>query len=223
MRKLLLLLFIILSLKIYSKDNSLNIGILYNRGYEFIDNNKLSDFLIRNSYYPISETFQPTSLSSLGFTISQINNPFIAQILFCKKDVNIFEIGNHSSINSYGININGLYNLSKNQKWIFAPMLGVGINNYNLIAISKDVSSSLSGSLLEESFQKNDVFGLKFGIDVERQIKIYNFNCNVGLNAYYNFDIGNINWKNSSQSVLQNIPSMEISSFSLLINVGVIF
>jgi hypothetical protein len=223
MKKLLSAILIMLAMTVSSQENKLNKKVKLNffilYGIESQCNGSLNDFLVANNYNSLSELQFPT-YTALGVGFKNIDDPFMSQIIISKNNTNSYNNENSSSITSYGMAVNALYDLCKNQKWIFAPLLGISISNNTLTAVSKNTISSLSGSLLEESFQKNNVLGLKLGANAEREIIIYNFAFNIGINAYYNLNLGNKYWYSIDNSSLNNIPSVGKSGFGVHFKLG---
>lgn len=223
MKRIIFFLIILHSINIYSQDNKLtnkiNFELQANSGIIYRSNNDLNDFLSNNDYYPFSNEILQTNIS-FGFRMRNVNDPLMAEIMF--NNSNKYNIKNSSSIDAYGININAFYKLNKSHEWILAPEFGFSLSNYNLTAMSKNIISTLSGNTLEESFTTNNVFGLKFGINIEREILIYNLTFSIGLNAFYCLDIGERKWFNSSNSAIQKIPSMGMSGVGLIYNLGLL-
>lgn len=202
---------------------NIRISFLGNVGIENMNTETINKFLVSNNFNSISKDIQTPSYISAGLTIRNATSPFITQLMFHMNNTNIYSLEKNSSIHSYGFNMNFLYDLSKNQKWLFAPLFGIRVSNYTLTAVSTNTISSLSGNLLEESFQRNYVVGLKLGADIERQIKIYNYTYSIGISAYYNLNIGKRNWYNSSGLASKNIPSIGLSEFGVLYNICYLF
>ncbi len=224
MRNIVLLFCLLLFISsVFSEENKsinntkLEFFTAYGSYLDLNNNEDLNNFLLDNEFYLIQGSIRPTYIS-FGFTLNY--NPFLTEISFYNNNTNMFADKNNSSIRSYGLNLDVFYNITKDKKWTLSPMIGIHINNYNLIAVSKNKISNLSGNSLEEVYQKNGILALNIGVDIKRKIVIHKFKCNVGINSSYKIDLGNKYWQNSSQSNLLNIPSTNMSGLSILFKIG---
>mgnify|MGYP005860666103 CR=1 FL=1 len=213
MKKLITILFVCLTVNAISQDNNglYSLGLLFGYNLESISNSQINDYLVANDYYSSSNIL---SNNSLGFSIRPLKHTSIINVNF-NYGVSLLENSNEKTIfNSSSFGFEYLYDLIKPDEWLIAPIIGLRLNNYKLMAVSKYATSVLSKNYLEEAFHTNLSPSLNIGMQIDRKIKIHYLDLFLGIKGGYNLSFLSSNWYNSSQQKLNTIPAINLSGFN---------
>lgn len=138
-------------------------------------------------------------------------------------NITIKEVSNKSFINFTGFSFDVFKDLYKNEKWVLAPMVGISVFDLYLFAESSKITSVLTRNNLLEGFCKNELFFFKPGIEIKRKFQIGSVPIGVGVNCYYQFELGNGKWGNFNGKYYDSFATSKISGLALFLNSTIYF
>lgn len=199
-------------------------GYTFGIGNSFFDNAGINTFLIDKGYFPMSDNNFENGANSMyaGFEIMEKNSSQYCRVLI-QKNLLTGNANNKSYVNYMGLSFDVFNDFCKNENWILASMIGVSVFDFYMSAVSANTTSDLTQSNLQESFYKKDVFCLKPGVEIKRKFQIGSLLLGVGLNCYYQFELGNGRWGNFKGDQYDNFAASKISGFVYFINSNVYF
>lgn len=188
--------------------NEIRIGPYFTSEMSTVSVGSLNNYLSSKSYFACSNT----SLNrSYGISIRSISNPSLINLTFCRSESSMDKVSGNSMINSNGMRMEYLYDLINNEKWLIAPSISYQFSNYQLMAVSQDVFSPLTGDNLEESAHVFSKDLVSVGLVIDRQICIKFIDFFIGLHVCYNFNIAKNSWLNSNYEELVKLPEINLS------------
>jgi len=205
---------LLLSIRVLAQDSADSKKLILSTNFSVdIDNlnvGDLNNYLLDKGYF-----VTPNSQLNTVFGLSlRDNTPWIFNLLLFQGEANN-EPNEKSSISSFGTRMELLYDLIKNDKWTIAPFVGIQTSDYQLISVSQNVISPLTGNNLEEICQMTDLFQFRPGFLIDRKLRISFLDLYLGMQISYCVQIGSDSWHNSRGEVLNNLPSTNFSGLSV--------
>jgi len=231
MKHRLIFLFITFPLLLLSQNNKFfdrhSVGLTYGLGNTFYENTALNTFLIEKGYFPVydNNNFEnPPNTMNIGVEINGKKSSQYCRISMLKSlNISDKEVNNKSFVNYTGLSLDVFNDFCKNDKWVLAPMVGVSMFDFYMSAVSSSSISNLTQTNLEEGFYKKGVFCLKPGVEIKRKFQIGSYFVGVGINGYYQFELGNGKWGNLTGEQYGNFTASKISGLVSFINSTVYF
>ncbi len=191
---------------LFSQRNKLfdycTVGLTYGLGNTFYENTALNTYLIEKGYFPVydNNNFEsPPNTMNIGVEIySKKSSQYCRLSMLKSLNISDKEVNNKSFVNYTGLSLDLFNDFCKNDKWVLAPMVGVSVFDFYMSAVSSGSISNLTQTNLEEGFYKKGVFCLKPGVEIKRKFQIGSCFVGVGINGYYQFELGNGKWGNLS-------------------------
>ena len=230
MKNRLILCTILSPMLLFSQSNKLfddyTLGFSIGFGNSIFSNKIINNSLIDKGYFPIYENAYINTINIISYGV-EVGNKNTS--LYCKatiqKNKNLLNVNMNekSNINYISFSLDVYNDFCKNEKWKLSPMLGVSVNDFYLSAVSAKNISYLTQTNLIEGFSKQDVFCIKSGIDIKYKFAIWHYFVGIGLNCYYQFEMGDGKWNDFRGNKYESISSSKMSGFVPIINTTLYF
>ncbi len=181
----------------------------------------LNDFLVNNGYYPLNDNDNLPSLC-LGIEFTTKQSPLHVSCTI-QKSIMKTDRSLQSNINYTGFGVDAFYDFCKNEKWILAPMMGVSLLDVNLFSVSQNKISELTQTNLQEGLSKMNLFCINPGFTVSRTFTIQQFLGSVGIDSYYQIEMGDGKWKDVLNKKVDSVVASKMTGFVFGINLTFYF
>lgn len=199
--KALLFVFIFTSSFCYSQEKKMNhpikFGLYYDINTEDYSSNGLNNYLANNGFSHVQNNF---SSIAFGFSLRQVDKPSIVRLNF-GNGTTVASSNCKSTITKKYLGFDYLYNFSKNENWVIAPLASIKINFCKLNAATEK-------AVLQK---KADVgANLLLGLEADRKIKIYFLDLFLGIKGGYDLAPNSQDW-----GKISDIPKISLAGLNI--------
>ncbi len=220
MKRIFIICGIIFPTWLFSENNSSfsnnPLGIKIGFGNSYFSYKDLNSFLTNNDYFPVDDT-DNSFYFCLGVEFTTQKSPLSISWTI-QKNIMKTDGDLKSCINYTGFKVDLFYDFCKKDKWLLAPMIGASISDVNLSAVSINKISELTKTNVQEGLSKINLFSINPGFAIRSFFSIQQLLANVGIDCYYQIEIGDGKWKDGSNKKIDNFATSKMTGFVFCIN-----